>query len=404
VDLSASFAPLAVLDRIILQHVANALAEAAKEWAPPIRIVWRAIGAESVSREPLCEVQEFQPRLLDGADYAAKFSTRIQGCADMIVDKSEKGRRGEPFTDISGALGIATAATGNGHNYVIAYSDFIEDAPVRSQAPSSFRMPGYNVLMIHRPGTKEPAGWKEYADRMRVWKQRFIASGAADAIDLPAAGVTTAGIVNRLLRRNLLETTATVIIDLDVQPADQARLVTLAQGISQAAKEWADPVTVRWLATGPSPNVSYWPAVVFQPRIVSRRGEVNTQVDFRIALEEATVGISQTPFARSGAAGLSEAIGLAVSSEVPVARREHLIILSDLSADLQSSNTILKNVTVMLVYVARPKPARADFLLHLEKWKQELHTGSRDAVCALDWYTLTDRAVAGCLKDFGGKQ
>src|SRR5580658_8679856 len=56
VDLSGSFAPLAVRDRIILQHVANALAEAAKEWAPPIRVVWRAIGAESVSREPLCEV------------------------------------------------------------------------------------------------------------------------------------------------------------------------------------------------------------------------------------------------------------------------------------------------------------------------------------------------------------
>jgi hypothetical protein len=407
VDLSGSFAPLAVRDRIILLHVANALVEAAKEWAPPIRVVWRAIGAESVSREPLCEVQEFLPRLLDGADYAAKFAKKIQGCANTIVDESEKSRRGELFTDISGALGIATAGTGaGGHNYLIAYSDFIEDRPEPARAPISFAMPGYKVLMIHRPGAKEPAGWKEYGDRMRSWKQRFIASGAAEATDLPAAGVTTVGIVNRLLSRNLLGTTATLIIDLDLQQTDRDRLTTLAQGISQAAREWSDPVTVRWLATGPRPTVSYWPAVVFQPRIVPRTGEVNTMVDFRVALEEAAAGISRTPFARSGTAGISQALGLAAPNEAPVDRREHLIILSDLSADLPSPSAMLKNVTVMLVYVARPQPAGTaqDFLNHLEMWKRELRTGSRDPVCALDWYTLTDRAVAGCLKGIGGKQ
>jgi hypothetical protein len=263
-------------------------------------------------------------------------------------------------------------------------------------------MPGYKVLMIHRPGAKEQAAWKEYGDRMRAWKQRFIASGAAEATDLPAAGVTTVGIVNRLLSRNQLGATATVIIDLDLQRTDQDRLTTLARGISQAAKEWPAPVTVRWLTTGPRPTVSYWPAVVFQPRIVSRSGEVNTMVDFRIALEEAAVGIFRTPFARSGAAGLSEAVGLAAPNELAVARHEHLIILSDLSAGMQSPSAMFKNVTVMLIYIARPP----DFLRHLEEWKQQLQlvTGSGDAVCALDWYTLTDRAVAGCLKDVGGKQ
>ena len=125
-------------------------------------------------------------------------------------------------------------------------------------------------------------------------------------------------------------------------------------------------------------------------------------VDFRIALEEAAVGISQTPFARSGAAGLSQAVGLAAPNQVPVEQREHLIILSDLAAVLQSPSAMFKNVTVMLVYVARPP----DFLPHLEEWKQQLQllTGSRDAVCALDWYTLTERAAAGCLKGVGGKQ
>jgi hypothetical protein len=397
VDYSASFAPLTQTDRLALKETARALADlAVQEWNPPTTVVWRKIGTSSISPPLLCDILEYKRSIVGAASAAERLRDQLSTCAETVVRNS--GTQQEPYTDISSAIMMAAQnwRSINGRKAIIILSDGQEDLP-KGQQPTSLRLHGETIVLLHRPGTSEAADPIAYLERITAWKARLIAAGARQVAILPAFRATLPTVEQALTDQPDNGTSISLLNDLT--PANDAvtkhAIATLAAAIANRATSYPAPVRAGWFGIArPAWRTAAVAPVVFMPRLVRRPNEHNTANDFKTALEEPGFALLKRQDVGNG--DIDGALRLIMNSET--ASRRYLIVLSSLSdvAPTQHNPSLL-GATVLLVYQPSKQTDGATFFQRLDDWQGYFRRAGVAQVCALDLATLTEATIASCL-------
>lgn len=203
VDFSKSFAPLGDDDERALKELARAIAAASEEsWTPPVTVHWSTITTSSLfSKEP-CGPIEYQAKLIAGKGEiknAKEFVIGLEECATGLVKLSRRPDQVTPFTDISGAIRVATERkTDKGAaRVIVVLSDFVEDHPAET-VPASLKMRGEHCVLLYRPESGDQKQPNRLFDRMNEWRARLLKAGALRVEASPIVGLT-AKEIQRLL-------------------------------------------------------------------------------------------------------------------------------------------------------------------------------------------------------------
>src|SRR5439155_25461676 len=95
---------------------------------------------------------QFQQSLIKrNDDESANLEGRLRDCVSATVHKSTVEAEQAAYTDISGAIALASQQAGGRANYLSIISDFEEDLPA-GRKPVPLELHGERVLMLHRQG------------------------------------------------------------------------------------------------------------------------------------------------------------------------------------------------------------------------------------------------------------
>lgn len=181
VDLSGTYLSGNTNDRMRsnLERLGDAIIDLGRR-ADEMEVHFLVIGKGSLGQEAIDEFRYHwvmfggKKRERDGSIVkSAQLKLRLEVIRDVILS-----RRPEPFTDISGALALATAKAKNqaeGSRLMIILSDFEEDLP-RGHLPARYDLEGFRIAMIYRvlpKDTKEPDG---LPTRIQEWKNHLCST------------------------------------------------------------------------------------------------------------------------------------------------------------------------------------------------------------------------------------
>ena len=199
VDLSKSFAPIDEAKEAALRGVTDVLQQVLTQAWPAGSVYVSAIGSSSLTLDAPCGPAITYEQQLLRVDPHKSASARITRsevlkrwfteCVRRIHQRSAKE---EPFTDISGAVAIATISTKTvaGSKLLCILSDFAEDLPKGNQR-AEFVLKGERVLMLWGPQRSDEKDPNRLFNRLAQWEDRFRRAGASEVLSLPIAGFTS---------------------------------------------------------------------------------------------------------------------------------------------------------------------------------------------------------------------
>jgi hypothetical protein len=183
VDLSTTWlnASSAKLNERILNQVASAIASTAAQIDPPVTVRYISIGDRSLNNLPLCEltlhpklVGKPEPGVVSTIPALNKFLT--ESCARFVLS-----RRGEVFTDISGALDTVSRANASlprsSHRAILILSDLKEER----RAGQNGRIGGLEntkVALLYRTLPEDRDNSSALDARIKMWTSRLSSLGA----------------------------------------------------------------------------------------------------------------------------------------------------------------------------------------------------------------------------------
>jgi hypothetical protein len=405
-------------DQQALKAVVGAVAELASlYWKPPLKTVWTQIQTSSISMKPLCAPLETLQKLIKpegSVGTREEIDSVLSECVNSVIEASRDVRSLSDFTDISGAVAMASEIAPAGYNerVIIILSDFHEDLP-RGTPPAAFRLNGERVILLHRPGTDEPQNIDGYMTRIDEWKKKFIEHGASTVVALPVFAVTETRLRSALHPTNdNLGTALTVLVDFkdNVSTAirgstnDRGILVRIGQTLAELARDWQPPVTTLWVAIGSSGFSSRaLPPVEFFPRLIKKPPGLNTVEEFEMAMEELaralpSLGRSTISTDISGSLALACAVEPSPGSHI-------LIVISDfVDSGLWSATTHFRlspKTRVIMVHIAsredRTDPNR--YSARRQMWERRFREAGAVEVYQFPLLSFTQNDLRSCLGD-----
>ena len=428
VDFSKSFAAskrtdgrvvdgLQVEDRQALRAVAGAVAElASRYWTPPLKTVWTQIQTSSITANPLCAPLETLQKLVKSPGTVGtreEIEQVLSKCADNVIEKSKDKRNLSDYTDISGAIAMASDIASGAHRdrVLVMLSDFHEDLPPGA-SKAEFDLRGERVILLHRPGTDEPQNISGYLARVDHWKKTLLDHGASTVATMPVFAVSQTRLRAALRPQDVESGTAlTVLVDFkaNVVPAatsdagDAGLLVGIAQSLGKTAPEWPAPVTALWMAVGPSGFVSKTlPPLEFGPSLIKREDALNTVDQFVKALAEWARAL---PSRGKGVSitDISGSLALACSADPP-AKSHVLVVISDFvdgGPQPPAPFTLSSGTQVIMVHKASPAD-RLDpnaYVARRQAWEQRFRQSGATRICQIPLLSFTPNDLLSCLRE-----
>jgi hypothetical protein len=408
VDFSRSFVPLTQPDQRALEKLVDSVSLASTSWDQPVTFSWAAISSSSLSPlRPLsngpCRTFEVSQKLIknqnDMDDTALR--NRLENCVHEVMEASAVRSNSASYTDISGAIRLATEGNPGSERNLVILSDFKEElAPGAKRVP--LRLHGERVLLIHRPGTDDNHGTVAgYLQRIDSWKNDLRAQGAAQVLSMPVFGVTTHRIVDDLNPQKQQDGTALSIVVNLPDTAEAGALIPIATAVSELARNWTPPVTVTWLGLENSAFAAKWmPPVEFAPSLIKKPG-ATTLEDLNISLEQSAAGMEHLQRSKD-TADLSGAIALAWAANQSELHKA-LVVVSDFR-DLTPGDRMppfqLDNSAGVMIAA----PSKSDFsnqpgyFSRLDQWEKTLAGRHARHICRTQLASLTEHAIVSCLQ------
>lgn len=401
-------------DRRALSIAAGAMNELAlRYWTPPVKVIWTRIQTSSITAEPLCTF-DITPKLVktesDTISSEEEIREAMKKCVDSVVEASKNERLLSNYTDISGALSMASemSSTARSERVLIILSDFKEDLPPGSKK-ATFELAGERVIMLHRPGTDEPESVAGYLARIADWKTKLLKHGAKSVVALPVFAVTQKRLRAALHPQDIEQhgTDVNILIDFKrhvfqtlVNKRAGSRLVQIGKTLANLARDWAPPVTVSWMTMGPSGFASKtFPPIEFTPSLIKKENMINTIEEFATAMEEVARAIPN--MSRSiNATDISGSLALACAVE-PRAKSQVLVVISDF-IDSTTSPMVFElgsKARVIMLHIASPTD-RLDpnaYAARRRAWEQRFKQSGAKAVCQLPLVSFTANDLRSCL-------
>jgi hypothetical protein len=410
VDFSRSVVPLATPDERALKALTAAISDlAGGSWTPPIKISWAAISSSSLAKLPAfndgpCEPLEFEQKLIKAEKAMDKpaLKNRLSKCVDQIKAASAIASNWTQWTDISGAIRLATesARDAAGEKILVIYSDFREDLPPGTKAVP-IKLYGEQVLLINRPGTDDnKATVSEYLERINHWTDDLKGHGASQAHNIPVFGATQARLINSLNVRQRQVGTAVLVLVNSTDSIQPGSLRPIAAGLAQMARDWAPPVTVTWVGLEQSAFLARWIAPIeFSPTLIKRPDAISFE-DLGLRLDQCAAGMERLRVSGS-TADLSGALALGWTANQTEAHKV-LIVVSDFRDDTRLAKNPsfqLNNVSVVMVGSTSSADVsnQADYFSHLDSWEKTFRERHSPFVCRTQLENLTSNTVVKCL-------
>lgn len=175
----------------ILAEIGEGIAIAAENAEPPILVQYRIIGAQSLGREPICNVT-YVPTLVGGGGLDPSRVTSLRklrayvgaDCPRLLI-----AQPAEPTTEITAAIAsVSSKPQPKGtKRYLIIASDFLEEATAPEPLPAE-ALVGTKALLLYRPVSSDRLRGGELASRMDAWKTKFQDVGAV-VTSMPDGGI-----------------------------------------------------------------------------------------------------------------------------------------------------------------------------------------------------------------------
>jgi hypothetical protein len=404
-DFSASFAPFTANDAAALQAIKEVIGrKATHEWAGTTQVLVRKIGTSSVLNAPLCEPVTYAPHIVGSGNDQDSFQEGLAKCLGSPT-KANLQTKGEDYTDISGAIELASQATQSlpGTKLILILSDFVEQQAPKAQA-AKLKLNREHIIMLHRPGLDDKS-IPSHLSRISEWHKTLVGAGAGAVAAIPEQWATR-GVLEQVLDKTSKGTLGLVVLDgnglspLGAEESRRQRIVDLAMGIGQLAKDWQPPVTILWYAVPSRPaSISWMPPIEYQPRLIEQKGDVNTADELMRDLRETAIGTLRLAKPSSSTA-LVDALLLLHAPDVTGTRHMNVFLVSSLGAAPQAIPPSLRfeEANISIIY----SPARSDgadpnlLFARLSSWKQLFTKLGASRVCMLELSSLTAAALASC--------
>lgn len=190
-------------NRHALNAVADTIAGLLPKLKAPVNIRYLEIGANSMSRRPICEARYF-PNIFRISSTAGEYADIPKTVEFFRSDCSKLifMRKPAPLTDITGALNtVSRVAENEAPNYsaLIILSDFQEERG-RGKTGTIGRLKGVRSLLLYRVLNSDRDNPYQLDERVKKWKGLLRAAGAVttDAVD---DVIVDPGTMTRLLLR-----------------------------------------------------------------------------------------------------------------------------------------------------------------------------------------------------------
>jgi hypothetical protein len=404
IDFSKSFTPLTKPDELALEQVAAATASLAQDWPGPVTILWSRIQSASLVSSPICGPFQFENKLIGtdkGLQYK-KFVDNLNDCTTQAVQKAAIPAQQSAYTDISGAIALATwqgQSAQPGSRYLVIFSDFIEDLP-GGKSPVKFHLNGEHVLLLHRTGTQQPPqALADHIRRVATCSEKLLQSGAVSAVALPIVAVTDKRVIRALGSKGKEGTDVVVLQNLpDTASVDVLR--TVSDGLTDAARDWVPPITIEWADVRAKPeSVSPMAPVQFVPTLIHSSDPLQPDEKFRLQMNATSAGMRRNvPGAKR--ADLSGALNFYMSASTLDAVHVFLILSSfPESSDTQRTLPIdLSGVRVVLLAAPNREDARDEdaYLRRIDEWDGWLRA-RHASVCRIPLNGLTSSSLLRCM-------
>ncbi|MBI3952084.1 MAG: hypothetical protein HY314_16680 [Acidobacteria bacterium] len=388
---------------------------ASRYWTPPLKTVWTQIQASSITAEPLCKLETVQKLVKSASDVGTReeIEKALSKCVDRVIKASEDKRKLGDYTDISGAVAMASdIASGEyGERVLVMLSDFHEDLP-RGMRQAVFQLKGERVVLLHRPGTDEPQNISGYLARVDGWKKKLLEHGARVVVSMPVFAVSETRLRAALRPQDVEAGTAlTVLVDFkeNVLPAqaggsgDGSLLVQIGRTLAELARDWPSPVTALWMAVGPSGFVSKTlPPLEFGPSLIKKEHALSTVEEFARAMEELACALPSRGKWTS-ATDISGSLALACSVEPP-AKSQVLVVISDFvdgGPQPPAPFRLSPGTRVVMVHKASPADGLDPnaFAARRQAWEQRFRQSGAAAVYQFPLQTFTSNDLRSCLSE-----
>lgn len=404
VDFSRSFAPLDAADRRALLSVAETIAElSTSAWEPPVVCSWQRIVGESLGTQPECGPFEYEPRLTgrkEGSD-PKNLRARLRGCVEQIVEKSRRWTETAGWTDIRGALRLASETAGRRYarRVIVVYSDFEEDLSPGAK-PARLHFDGHEVVLIHRPprpGTARPLN--VHMASIQQWRREIISAGARAAASCPVPFLTSRRL-KRLLEGAKAGTLAgfAVLTDRDLA-ARHRELQVLAKVLGEQVIGAEANVSVNWAVVGSTyQSVDWLPPIEYSATLTRREATSDPEI-FRGLLAGAAAGLKQLA-APTKSPFLSDAIRWALEGLAGDSSRTFIIVSRFQGAPaLGSEAAAWTNTDIVLI----GEPETSDlwepdgFYRRLSDWRAAFEGAGAAVRCQLRMGYFTEGQLRACL-------
>jgi hypothetical protein len=421
VDFSKSFAipryGLRPEEHRALKAVAEAVAElATRYWTPPLKTVWMQIQTSSILAKPLCAPLETLQKLVKPAGSVGtreEIQAVLNRCVDTIVEASKNEKNLADYTDISGAIAMASEIASGEYSerVLIILSDLHEDLPPGARQ-ATFKLRQERVILLHRPGTDEPQNISGYLARVEAWKKKLLERGAKAVVAMPVFAVSETRLRAALWPQDLdVGTTLSVLVDLKknvfqslvASSHEGVLLVQIGRTLAELMRDWPPPVIVYWMAMGSSGFSSQvLPPIEFSPSLIKKENALNTAEEFSKAMDEwARALVRKSKGIR--ATDISGSLGLLCSIE-PVAKSNVLVVISDFidgGPQPPASFHLGPRTRVVMVHTASPMDSSDPnaYPARLRAWEQRFKQSGAAAVYQFPLLSFTPNDLRSCLRE-----
>ncbi|MCX8050408.1 MAG: hypothetical protein N3B17_00740 [Chlorobi bacterium] len=408
IDLSRSFVPSSPADMGRTDPLANdigalralnrVLVERSSSFER-LKIVWSRIGSASLAENLLCPPIEMRPSLLKNGRgsiaSADALADTLEATLASIAEKMRDPRFHADYTDIGGALAIASKAAGPtyAHRYIVVLSDFIEDLPQR-RTSVSFELHGETVVLLHRVGFRYSGDLDSHLANVGRWVEHLRQAGAGRVVAIPVQ------LMSKLLWASLLEGQP-IGTQINVLLADarcfehdlSRRLRDVVSGIAIHIASRSDttfPIAARWLVTDESglrPRVSS--AVEYIPTLIKNGKSVSRPRDFTAVLD--------TVFRREVACWVPHNEGLAttlrmLASPAISPARSCIVVVGSLSSHrhpIPETVHCPRRTCVLLINLPSGRESGDQIERELSRWKYAFRRGGAEKVYEIQLATFT---------------
>jgi hypothetical protein len=401
IDFSKSFVPLSGDERALREVSAATTELAQRDWQPPVSVLWSRIQTASLVSQPLCGPFEYQQSLIKKEnDDSTQLAQKLQTCTESTVRASTVPLEQAPYTDISGALELATdqGQSVTGQKYLIVISDFVEDLPP-SMRPVKLQLHGERVLLLHRTGTdRTQTALLDHLARVQNWSERLRQAGAQSVVALPLSSITRLRVMRALGTGEKAGTDVVVLQDLPDTARPQI-LKTIATTLNKAVRDWSSPVTITWADIRDS-SASPWqmPPLEFTPRLIKPASSTSTTDDFPLLMNEYAEGMQRfSPGAKTG----DMAASLKFYSAAGATDANHIFfVISSFPDPLKAEDGLALDLAgVRLVMLPAPNLGDAadesGYTKRIARWEAWLKRRNA-SVCRLSLNGLTSSSLLGC--------